>query len=243
VSDEAIAISEPSHLDATPDSPREKSLRWFELGLILAVAFGSSIFGSLDLLIYKNPALMNQAHFRWSNGIIHELACLALLGYVLARRKLRIRDLGLQWSLRDIVVGLCLLGVSYLIYSLAHYGVHALFQAFVPSALGTLRSSQLYAHPSLVAIPFTLINPFFEELIVRAYFMSEIKALSGSWTLAVIVSSVFQAVYHLYYGWQTAISFAFVFLVFSLYYARTRKATPLVTAHAFMDIFATIRLF
>jgi membrane protease YdiL (CAAX protease family) len=243
MSDEAIVLPEPSTREVQPEARRKKRIRWFELVLLLAVAFGSSMFGSIDLLIFKNQALMSQAHFRWSNGIIHELACLALLGYVLARRKLRIRDLGLRWSLRDILIGLVLNGLGYFAYSAAYIGVHALFHAFLPSALAQITTRQLYSNPSFMLIPFTLINPFFEELIVRAYLMTEIKALTGSWTLAIVTSTVFQATYHLYYGWQTAISFAFVFLIFSLYYARTRKATPLVTAHAFMDIFSMIRLF
>ena len=242
VSDETSTLSEPSPLEALSNSRSEIRLRWFELALVLAIAFGNSLFGSIDLLIYKNPELSNIGHYRWSTGVFHELACLALLGYILARRKLSFRDLGLRWSFWDIVVGLALVALGQLAYSIGYFAIHSLFGAFLPAALAHLSVRQLYSHLSLMVIPFTLINPFFEELIVRAYLMSEIKDLTGSWTLAILASSLFQAAYHLYYGWQTAIALAFQFFVFSIYYARTRKATPLVTAHAFLDIFAMIRL-
>jgi len=87
-----------------------------------------------------------------------------------------------------------------------------------------------------------LLNPFFEELIVRAYLMTEIGELTGSWILAVGVSVVFQAGYHIYYGWPVAVSLGFQFLVFALYYAKTRRAAPIILAHGIFDFWALIRL-
>ena len=37
-----------------------------------------------------------------------------------------------------------------------------------------------FAHPSVMAIPLALLNPFFEELLVRAYLMTEVMELTGS---------------------------------------------------------------
>jgi membrane protease YdiL (CAAX protease family) len=91
-------------------------------------------------------------------------------------------------------------------------------------------------------VPFALLNPFFEELIVRAYLMTEVADLTGSSALAVAASVLFQWSYHLYYGWAGATSMAFMFLALSLYYARSRHALPIIVAHAFFDIYAFIRL-
>jgi len=58
----------------------------------------------------------------------------------------------------------------------------------------------------VVVIPFSLLNPFFEELIVRAYLMTEIMDLTGSAMLAIATSVLLQASYHLYYGWFGALA-------------------------------------
>jgi membrane protease YdiL (CAAX protease family) len=86
------------------------------------------------------------------------------------------------------------------------------------------------------------LNAFFEELIVRAYLMMEIKELTGSTVLAVMSSVVVQASYHLYYGWMGALSVAFMFLTLAIYFARSRQALPIVIAHEIFDLYALIRL-
>jgi membrane protease YdiL (CAAX protease family) len=103
-------------------------------------------------------------------------------------------------------------------------------------------AKDFFAHPSVVAIPFSLLNPFFEELVVRAYLMTEVIELTGSSTLAIALSVGVQFSYHLYYGWVGAISLSFLFLVFALYYVRSRLALPVIVAHGFFDVYALIRL-
>ena len=65
-----------------------------------------------------------------------------------------------------------------------------------------------------MAVPYSLLNPFFEELTVRAYLMSEVQDLTGSMNLAAFLSVVVQFSYHLYYGWTGAIALSFQFLIF-----------------------------
>jgi len=86
------------------------------------------------------------------------------------------------------------------------------------------------------------MNPFFEELLVRAYLMTEIVELTGSSALAIAVSVAVQTSYHLYYGWSGALSLAFLFLAFALYFARSRRALPVVVAHGVFDIYGLVRL-
>src|SRR5215472_1534932 len=79
----------------------DKRMRWFEVGLVLLVAFGGSILRSLYLLKF-GP---NHEHYfsiaRWPALIIQEISGLLLLGYVLSRRGLGLSSLGLRWSARD----------------------------------------------------------------------------------------------------------------------------------------------
>lgn len=220
----------------------EKRQRWFELSLVLLISLGGAFVRSLYLLNYGRAALPQSQNDRWLMGFFQETTCLLLLGYVLSRRRMRITDLGLRWSLAGAGVGLLIAFVSYLTYVAGYYLVHSFHYALFHSSSNGLTASEVFAHPTIMAIPFTILNPFFEELIVRAYLMTEVKALTGSWMLAAGLSVALQFSYHLYYGWEIALALAFQFLVFAIYYARTRKATPIIVAHAIFDIYGLIRL-
>jgi membrane protease YdiL (CAAX protease family) len=240
--------SSSSTLDAAPQAVQvelsnvEVRRRWFELFLILFVSCGTFLLHSLYLLV-KGPGVFSQvSEMRWLGGLLQEASSLLLLGYVLARRSRRIRDLGLRWSFRDVGVGLLVAGVSFVAYLLGGLVVqlihHAIYGTFATGPSG----ATFFSHPGPWAVPFTLLNPFFEELIVRAYLMTEVADLTGSSALAVAASVLFQSSYHLYYGWAGATSMAFMFLALSVYYVRSRRALPIIVAHAFFDIYALIRL-
>jgi len=225
-----------------PSSPADKRLRWFELSLVLIVCFAESILGSIEILKDGPSAVHHSSQIGYATGIVHQMAGLALLGYVLARRRIRIASLGLRWSFGDLGGGLLVAVVAYLAYA----GGLALIHLFNSATHSPSQSAQIaramFGHPSILAIPYTIVNPFFEELIVRAYLMTEVRALTGSWILAAALSVVVQFSYHLYYGWEGAIGLSFVFLVSAIYYARTQKATPIIVAHGIFDIPALIRL-
>jgi len=244
VSDHSATISiQPAPSAAQIERPADsRRFRWFEVSLVLLITCGTAFLNSLYLLRYGPSAMPHISSARWSVGIVHEVASLLLLGYVLSRRNLGFRDLGLRWSLRDIGVGLLVAGGSYATYALGYLLVHLLHRMVFSSALKVLSGSDFFAHPSIVAVPFSLLNPFFEELIVRAYLMTEVKELTGSSALAVAISVIVQSSYHLYYGWEGAITLSFSFLVLALYYARWRRALPVVVAHGFLDIYALLRL-
>jgi membrane protease YdiL (CAAX protease family) len=218
-----------------------KRIRWFEVSLVLLVAFAGAFLSSVYLLNNGPSPGPHISNARWSINIIHEITSLCLLRYVLSRRNLRFRDLGLRWSLRDVGLGVSLAGASYAMYAMGHALTHFLHNAiFSPARNFTPRD--FFGHPAVLFVPFSILNPFFEELIVRAYLMTEVKDLTESSALAVVISVVVQSSYHLYYGWEGAIALSFLFLTFALYYARSRRALPLIVAHGFFDIYALVRL-
>ena len=219
-----------------------KRLRLFEVSLVIVVAFGNYFLSSLLILRDGKSVLPYFQGSRWAVGILHELIALCLLGYVLSRRSIRIRDLGLRWSLRDLMTGAGVAVASYATYIAGSFAVYTFHRTLFPSGSNGVTAREMFGHPGFMAIPFSLLNPFFEELIVRAYLMTEVENLTGSWALAAALSVVVQTSYHLYYGWVGALSLSFQFLVFSIYYARTRKATPIIFAHGFFDLWALARL-
>jgi membrane protease YdiL (CAAX protease family) len=228
-----------AQLERSADAIR---LRWFELSLVLLVAFGGAILNSLYVLRNGPGGTEHISNARWSLGIVQEVTALLLLGYVLSRRNLRFKDLGLRWSLRDAAEGLLLVGISYVLYVIGHYFVYYFQYAIFGFVAKSPNASDFFAHPSIVILPFSLLNPFFEELIVRAYLMTEIIQLTGSMVLAVALSVLVQFSYHLYYGWAGAIALSFQFLTFALYYASSRRALPVIVAHGFFDIYALSHL-
>jgi membrane protease YdiL (CAAX protease family) len=210
--------------------------RWLELCLLMLIAFGGWLLNSVYFHRHGNnifPLLPNELR---CFGIFQEVAALALLGYMLSRRNIRWRDLGLRWSIHDLLSGFLIALLSYSAYWSCYHLLLTIHNAFLPSAPFTREPNIPYGWPPVMLILFYLLNPFFEELIVRAYLMTEVKALTGSWTLAAGLSTLFQASYHIHYGWPVTISLGIQFLVFSVYYARKQRATPLIVAHGIFDI-------
>jgi membrane protease YdiL (CAAX protease family) len=225
-----------------PTKPAEsKRLRYFELCLVLLVAFSTPLLTSVYILV-RGPAGVSQASsYRPVNGFVHEIVALLVLGYVLARSGRRLRDLGLRWSVRDCGVGLLVLVISYAAYIAGGMLLQTIHYAPAgPMAKGTATHGY-WTHMGWPGVPFVLVTPFFEELIVRAYLMTEVVELTGSLALATFLSVLLQISYHLYYGWFTAAALGFTFLVFSLYYARYRRALPIIVAHGVYDLIGLIR--
>jgi len=233
---EALAVTLPEI------SKEEKRQRWFELFLVLALSLGIVLLNSFYLLKNAPGVALKMSALRSLYGFTHEGLSLLLLAYVLSRRRLRLQDLGLRWSRRDVIPSIVVTvlgGLSYVAGAIflqaVHYGLYG-------SISRGSNARQFFSSPTIWALPFVLLNPFFEELIVRAYVMTEIKALTGSTIAAIGSSVVLQASYHLYYGWMGALSVAFPFMVFAIYYSRSRQAVPIIMAHEVFDLYGIYRL-
>jgi membrane protease YdiL (CAAX protease family) len=238
-----LAKPAPGTLPGLPAG--ESARRWFELCLVLAVAFGGSLIHAIYLLKNGPGAVATLSGARWFTGIGHEAAALLLLGYVLSRRGLKFSYLGFRWSFREFGTGFLVAGVGLAAYMFGAILVHSTYLWLYGSWHAGPSPTELFSHSHAAAIPFALfafLNPFFEELIVRAYLMTEIAELTGSRRMAALLSVLVQGSYHLYYGWARAISISFLFLTFALYFARWRRAFPIVVAHAFFDISAIFYL-
>ncbi|MFZ0303945.1 MAG: type II CAAX endopeptidase family protein [Terracidiphilus sp.] len=232
--EDTVVVPEASLAEApAAPAPDGRRMRWFELSLVIFVAFGQYFIASIYMLNGANDPRQGETPFRLFS-ILQEATCLLLLCYVLSRRKLRFSDLGLRWSIRDLWTGLGVIVVSYAAYYAGYYLIQVIALTVSPKSVA--RQTFHWGSFGYYAIPLLLLNPFFEELIVRAYLMTEIRELTGSPILAVVLSVAVQTSYHLYYGWKGALSLAFQFLVFSLYYAKTRRITPVILAHEVFDL-------
>jgi membrane protease YdiL (CAAX protease family) len=216
--------------DVILEADPEKALRSRELLLVLFVGFGPSIFASIrDLQVGWQPNYV-QSWFGAGSLLVGALARIALLVYVLSRRGRKLRQLGLTWERADVLPMLLLTAASFLPSTLAvslRSGPATALNILFPPTTPLLKGLEL----GPVWWASLLSSAASEELIVRAYMITEVVDLTGDVLLAVLASTCFQALYHLYQGSYATLLSAGTFLIYSIYYVRTRRATPILLAH------------
>jgi membrane protease YdiL (CAAX protease family) len=224
-------------------STPQRQGRFMALGLVLAVSFLQFIAASCHYLIVGMPTRTSeQMRFALLNGILLEVTALFLLWFVLRQQGRTWTDIGLNVSLWDIPQGIGLTIGALCATILPMFFLQLVYLAMAGHYVQA-RSMRglLGAGISILSIVFVVINPAFEELIVRAYTMTEIVGIGGSRTLAVLVSVGIQMSYHLYQGLLNCIALTALFAVFSLYFAKTRRITPIILAHFCFDAYALLR--
>ena len=211
-------------------------------GLLILMAVAVLPFlisSSMRVFGITPPASESLSLYRFLNAMLIELTGLALLSYILHQNGQTLADIGFRFQFGDSGHAILLVLGCRLIFRVAHsiaafvYQLH--FGHVPPSA-----TSPLVGLGIATSLLFAVINPFFEELIVRAFLISEAAFLTGSVKLAVMLSVALQTAYHLYQGVPNAVGDGFIFLVFSLYYVKTRRLWPIVLAHFWLDFSAVM---
>jgi len=238
--DESATIPLPSPSPSRPWT--ERQIRTFELALVCLIAFGTAIFASGHSLFYGIYSRPISGTYGWVYNMLRESMALALLWYVLMRRGKTFADLGLNWTGKDAGWSLLLrlggsLAYSAVYSALYHTGLTSESHHAASVRVGHLLFGGGFSE---AAILFQFLNPFFEELIVRAYVITEIKFLTGSMAKAVMVSTLLQTSYHFYQGTPAAIAHGATFLIFSIYYAKTNRIAPVILAHLYSDVYGAL---
>lgn len=229
----------------TPNIDSDKSARhqrWFEVSLVVFVGFSGILVRAFAQFKAGPGAVAQYDYSRWLQITFHEMGTLLLLGYILKRNGRTFRDIGFRWSGKGAAVGVLLFVASYAVFMVGSVVLFLSYRAIFGAAPPHMDARQLFGHMPWLALPFVLMNPFFEELAVRAYLMTEIRELTGSVWPAALASLVLQTAYHIYYGWLGALSVGIMFFAFTMYFALWRKALPLVVAHGIDDLLGFIRL-
>jgi len=243
MADSPVVEAEPAVAVAPSAVPaRDKRERWFELFLVLAISFGGALYSAVYLYRHGPSATPMFAGSRWVPAIGHEIIVLLLLWYVLRRSGRTLGDIGLRWSVKDAGWGLLVALVAYTMYVGAATIIAVVHRFLLGSLPTAFAPREFFGHVTVPTVAYVVLAPLCEELVVRAYLMTEIRELTGSAWLAIAVSVVFQGAYHLYYGWWMAVSISFQFLIFALYFTFWRKALPVVVAHELIDLVALTRL-
>ena len=220
----------------------DRQMRIIEVVLVCAITLGPSILASFHYLSANATGSYGGSEYRWFYNIVREGSGLALLWYVLTRSGRTFGSLGLSWKGADVGWSLLLylIGTTtfYTVYSIIYYtGLTSVDLKTGSNQVGYyLFGNGLF----ITTMLFQLVNPFFEELIVRAYVMTEVRQLTNSVGKAVFVSVALQTSYHLYQGVPAALSHAAEFLIYSIFYAKTNRIAPVLLAHLYLDVGSTL---
>ena len=227
-----------------PDGARR--LRFSELALVIWIAFSGSLLTSFYAgLLHPGVSLSNDGGpLRTCLAILNQIGPLALVGYVLFRQGRGLSAIGLSFSWKALPISAALFTAAFLASSLWQMLIGLIYRSVSGSPFHLHHANVGFLHgrdqgwslPLLLV--YVLINPIKEELIARAYTMSEVHSLTGRWWTAVVTSVALQVSYHFYQGIPAALSYVALFLVFSLYYARTRLILPVILAHLYFDLLA-----
>jgi membrane protease YdiL (CAAX protease family) len=216
--------------------------------LVVGVAFGAATIGSLYAFFTsfteRAPPLGGWAA---ATSVWNELFAIGLLTYVLGRQGRRFAQLGLRPTWTDLPRSFMLVAVAVLVIAAALAVGATAYRTLTGRSVPPSRDLIPFARAGIGVSTVILIalSALFEELIGRAYVISEIVAMTDSRAAAIAVSVLVQAVYHLYQGLPQALAAGAVFLVFSLYYVRTGLLFPIILAHLYLDalgMFAYARL-
>jgi membrane protease YdiL (CAAX protease family) len=224
-------------------TPSDRRLQIAETIIVCAIAFGPSIVYSLVAISGGGVS----THYIQGNSqalytLVHEAAAVALLWWVLAQRRQSLSSWLVPVRGRDVGYAIVLIITS----CIAYYGCYYLLYAVGLTSRDTHQQFQEVTHRlfgsriALGQLGIAVFNPFFEELIVRAYLITMVKQLTGSMHKAVLTSVLVQTSYHLYQGGAGAMSLSLMFLIYSIYYARTGRIHAPLIAHMYQDVSAVV---
>jgi len=233
VSAEPQAVEDLQALTEAPGAPlRDRRLRLCELALVLGVGFLGSTVASV--VHWWTGQYSPPADNVYLYSILQDVLTISLLAYVLYRQGRSLKSIGLTARVSDLGWGLLLLFFSWLVS-------RAVGRVVPPVSADSSGTQALFGPPGLFLWLDIIPGAAREELVARAYLMTEVGELTGHMGIAVLASVGLQALYHLYQGTSAALVHVGAFFVASVFYASTRRATPLIVAHVLYNFWVFSR--
>lgn len=205
-----------------------------ELGLVLGVAFGVLLISAVGHLLGAlagDPLPPPARHFTDDafRGLLqYEAVVLLILGALLRARGWTTARLGLVLRASDVFWGWALVGAVLL--------VTGVLGELIPQPPFTRVPSE--APPSSFWILMvSLVNPVFEEVLLCGYLIGRLAPTRGV-AFAANVSLAIRVACHLYQGASAVVAILPLGLLFTVWYVRTRRLWPLLTAHGVLDALA-----
>jgi membrane protease YdiL (CAAX protease family) len=194
-----------------------------EFCVVLFIGFGLGLVYQFWAIAFRHPILIDDRHVLPSLGL--DLLVLGIILWIGRIRGWSIATFGWRVSWKGTAAGILLFiaaTILKILVSISLAGIHAPRAGFSVTGLTV---------PVIVIL--TIINPFFEEVLEAGYFMHSLR-WSGMWP-AVLASSVFRGLLHLYQGLDGATAIFASGVLYALVYWRWRQLWPLVVAHVLDD--------
>jgi membrane protease YdiL (CAAX protease family) len=212
----------PEEVQAEPErAPESRRLRLCELALVIGVGFLQPLTVSLYHW-WTNARIAPSTALGSLFSILDATIAISVLAYVLYRQGRSLRTIGLVFRRTDILWALLILMFDRLMTT-------AVFKDL--AGFATPKHFPL-GYAGVISWLAVVPAAAREELLVRAYLMTEVAGLTENWGIAVVASVGFQTLYHLYQGTPAALMAAGSFFVSAVYYANTRRITPVILAHS-----------
>jgi membrane protease YdiL (CAAX protease family) len=219
-----MVLEEPQiPAEDTVVSRESRRLRICELALVLGVGYLVSTVVSL---------------WHWWTGrqapwteisdlcrILYDVLAMSVLMYILHRQGRSLKSIGLTARVSDFFWAMPVLFCTYLVS-------HAVYSVVPATSSASFSGNPVLQNVGWLTWLSIVPSAAAEELIVRAYLMTEVAELTGRMGIAVLASVGFQTLYHLYQGTSGALVSAGWFFVAAAFYASTRRVTPLIIAHS-----------
>jgi membrane protease YdiL (CAAX protease family) len=207
--------------------------RWIDLGLVLMVAFSAPILGSAYLASHPSPHEYTGS--RLVLGILSEAISLMLFLVLFKRQGRQLKDIGFSFHWTDLPKAIGLAVAAFMMMWIYYLTIPYVYFLITLNTFRGYPLSSTFPASLWFIFPFLLLNPFFEETLVRGYLMTELIDLRKSVIFAAIISLLFQTSYHLYYGVFGAVMVGCGLSIFVIYYAKTRRLMPVILAHMIWD--------
>lgn len=216
----------------------------YEFALVVAVAFGWSILGSVSALLSGRTVGQVGAADSFTSThlyavVLVELIALPVIATILYLRGWRLKDFPLSITTKATIIGLVVFVFVWLGELVMNAVSTALFDSLRPE-LERLATYKPSSPPDLIAISvLVLVNPLFEEVIVCGYVIPVLSARFGQ-TTAINVSVIIRGLYHLYQG-VAMLPFHLLYGLIQAYlFVRLRQLWPLIVSHAALDFMALL---
>jgi membrane protease YdiL (CAAX protease family) len=216
--------------------------RQVQLYGVLLFAFGPPVVNSLLIWLggwHPGPASTRRLVFK----IVYELSALALMAWVLHKQGKRFTDIRLfiPPTLADLGHSVLLFIGAIMVNGWMYFSLHLIAYFLTgrwPHRTWNISAALFGNTIAFLPFLFCIINPFAEELIVRAFLITQTEDIYGSTKAAAFASVVLQTSYHLYQGLLGALDLSPSFTLFTAYFIRKRRILPVVLAHLYMDLMA-----
>lgn len=216
---------------------QEKKVKIYDLLIVLGVAILPILIRSIHAFVSGVGSYsQRETDVSLFYSILEETLAILLLLYVLFNRNKTYKDLGIVIHWKDILLGVGVFISAMILYACVYYILILILPPEAEQNIVAKNVDDITQSFSLYLIIFVIINPFFEELIVRGFTMVQLFSLTKNKALTVVVSTIIQSSYHIYQGVLPMLSMSVIFLFFSIFYMRTGKLTPILVAHLIFDL-------